>query len=157
MPTFEFISRSESDTDRLGAQIASVVRPGDVLSLVGTLGAGKTRLVQSIAAALGNPAGSVTSPTFVLVNEYTGGRLPVYHFDVYRLQDDDEFQGLGPEEYFDGEGITLVEWGDRVGHLLPERTSMVAIELADNDQRRMQIEGELAGRLMRRRSSAADN
>ena len=86
-----FTANNEHDTDRLGAALAEVLPPGTVVALIGTLGAGKTRLVQAVAAALGVPPGSVTSPTFVLVNEYTGGRLPIYHFDTYRLKDDDEF------------------------------------------------------------------
>jgi len=144
---FEFTSRSEADTDRFGRRMAAVLGPGDVVALVGTLGAGKTRLVQAIAVAVGNAAESVTSPTFVLVNEYTRGRLPIYHFDVYRLRDDDEFLELGPEEYFDGPGVTLVEWGDRVEHLLPPRASVVRVELTDRDERLLRVEGDLAARL----------
>lgn len=147
MGAFRFTSCSLADTDRLGALVVDATQPGDVLALVGTLGAGKTRLVQGIAVALGNAAARITSPTFVLVNEYTAGRLPVYHFDVYRLKDDDEFLELGAEEYFDRDGITLVEWGDRVEHLLPERASTVAIELADADTREITIRGPLAERL----------
>ena len=94
-------------------------RPAPSSRLIGTLGAGKTRLVQAVAAAVGVPRANVTSPTFVLVNEYTGGRLPIYHFDTYRLKDDDEFLNLGPDEYFDSNGLTFVEWADRVADLLP--------------------------------------
>ncbi|WP_425398406.1 tRNA (adenosine(37)-N6)-threonylcarbamoyltransferase complex ATPase subunit type 1 TsaE [Aeoliella sp.] len=147
MSQFEFTSRSLADTDRLGQQIATVAQPGDVLALVGTLGAGKTRLVQAIATALGNSPEAVTSPTFVLVNEYTAGRLAVFHFDVYRLKDDDEFLELGAEEYFDRDGITLIEWGDRVEHLLPEWASVVTIELTDADERQVVVMGDLAARL----------
>ena len=92
---------NEQDTERLGAALADVLPPGTVVALIGTLGAGKTRLVQAVATALGVPAGGVTSPTFVLVNEYRQGRVPVFHFDTYRLKDDDEFLALGPEEYFE--------------------------------------------------------
>ena len=116
---FTFLANSERDTERLGAALASVLPAGTVVSLIGPLGAGKTRLVQAVATALGVPPGRVTSPTFVLVNEYTSGRLPVYHFDTYRLKDDDDFLNLGPEEYFDSAGITFVEWADRVAKLLP--------------------------------------
>lgn len=153
MSKFEFTSLSEADTDRLGQLIAEAAEPGDVLALVGTLGAGKTRLVQGIAVALGNTADSITSPTFVLVNEYQAGRLPVYHFDVYRLADEDEFISLGPEEYFDGDGITLVEWGDRVQAVLPRRATVVSIDLdrfdngSQRDQRSIVVEGPLAERL----------
>jgi len=147
MPKFEFTSRSEADTDRLGELIGRASEPGDVLALVGTLGAGKTRLVQGIAVALGNAPESITSPTFVLVNEYRAGRLPVYHFDVYRLVDEDEFLALGPDEYFDGDGITLVEWGDKVEAVLPSRVTRVNIELADHDERSILVEGPLAERI----------
>ena len=147
MGEYQFTSRSLSDTDELGRRVARAAKPGDVLALVGTLGAGKTRLVQGIAAALGNPAERITSPTFVLVNEYMAGRLPVYHFDVYRLKDDDEFLELGAEEYFDREGLTLVEWGDRVEHLLPSRASVIALELTRGDARQVTIRGPLADRL----------
>ncbi len=126
-----FHANNESDTDQLGQQIAERITPGTVISLNGPLGAGKTRLVKAIAGALGFDATKVTSPTFVLVNEYRGGRLPVYHFDVYRLKDIDEFIELGPDEYFEGDGITLVEWGNRVAECLPQRTWQIEIESVD--------------------------
>ena len=147
MMAFEFTSRGLEDTDELGARIAKVLEPGDVVALVGTLGAGKTRLVQAIAAAVGNDPASVTSPTFVLVNEYTAGCLPLYHFDVYRLKDDDEFLELGAEEYFDRSGVTLIEWGDRVEHMLPPRASVVTIEFDDDANRLVRIVGTLAEKL----------
>src|SRR5262245_16376862 len=113
MPPLIFNSKSEGDTDRLGAALAEALPAGTTVALIGTLGAGKTRLVQAVAAALGIPRDKATSPTFVLVNEYRG-RRPVYHFDAYRLRDEDEFLALGAEEYFESEGITFVEWADRV-------------------------------------------
>ncbi len=147
MQPFETVCPAESATDQLGKRIADAAQPCDVIALVGTLGAGKTRLVQAISVALGNTAESITSPTFVLVNEYTAGRMPVYHFDVYRLKDDDEFLELGSDEYFDGDGVTLIEWGDRVEHLLPERASVVKIDIGANDVRRVVISGPLSERL----------
>lgn len=128
MSEFHFLAENEADTDRLGELLAAVLPAGSVVALVGTLGAGKTRLVQAVAAALGVPRDEITSPTFVLVNEYLGGRLPVYHFDTYRLRDEDEFLELGPEEYFAGVGITFVEWADRFERLLP--ASYLKIEIA---------------------------
>lgn len=127
MSTFHFFANDETDTDRLGAALAELLTPGSVVALVGTLGAGKTRFVQAVAAALGQPRDEVTSPTFVLVNEYLAGRLPVYHFDTYRLRDEDEFRELGPDEYFTGAGITFVEWADRFERLLPK--SYLRIEI----------------------------
>jgi tRNA threonylcarbamoyladenosine biosynthesis protein TsaE len=87
--------------------------------LNGTLGAGKTRLVQAIAAASGVDRGEVVSPTFVLCQKYEGTRT-IYHLDAYRLKDDDEFRELGPEEFFESDGLTIVEWADKVVDCLPE-------------------------------------
>ncbi len=138
---FTFVAKSEHDTERLGKALASHLPPGTVVGLIGPLGAGKTRLVQAFATAVGVPAGSVTSPTFVLVNEYSGGRLPVYHFDTYRLKDEDEFLNLGPEEYFDSAGITFVEWADRVAALLPPHRLEITIDVMSETERRMTIHG----------------
>jgi tRNA threonylcarbamoyladenosine biosynthesis protein TsaE len=138
---FTFAVHDERDTVRLGAVLADVLPPGTVVGLIGTLGAGKTRLVQAVAAALGVPLGCVTSPTFVLVNEYPGGRLPVYHFDTYRLKDEDEFLALGPEEYFESEGITFVEWADRIAELLPEERLEITLEVTGETERRISIRG----------------
>jgi tRNA threonylcarbamoyladenosine biosynthesis protein TsaE len=136
---FTFISNNERDTQRLGTALASELPPGTVVGLVGPLGAGKTRLVQAVATAIGVPPGRVTSPTFVLVNEYTGGRLPVYHFDTYRLKDDDEFLNLGPDEYFDSTGITFVEWADRVATLLPVDRLEISIDVTSETERRITL------------------
>jgi tRNA threonylcarbamoyladenosine biosynthesis protein TsaE len=133
--------QSEQETERLGRALADVLPPGTVVGLIGTLGAGKTRLVQAVATALGVPVGSVTSPTFVLVNEYRQGRVPVFHFDTYRLKDDDEFLELGPDEYFDGDGLSFVEWADRVDHLLPEDRVEVEFEVTGDTERRVVLVG----------------
>ena len=141
MSEFFFLATSEEETLRLGKLLADLLPAGTVVALVGTLGAGKTRLVQAVAAALGVPREEVTSPTFVLVNEYVGGRLPVYHFDAYRLRDEDEFLELGPEEYFDGPGLTFVEWADRVENCLPLDFLRIDIEVTGDTQRRFAISG----------------
>src|SRR5882672_9999580 len=138
---FTFLANSEIDTERLGAALASALPAGTVVGLIGPLGAGKTRLVQAVATALGVPKGSVTSPTFVLVNEYAGGRLPVYHFDTYRLKDDDDFVNLGPEEYFDSAGLTFVEWADRVATLLPADRLEITIEVTSETERHITLRG----------------
>ena len=138
---FTFVANSEQDTERLGAALANVLPPSTVVALIGPLGAGKTRLVQAVATALGVPVGRVTSPTFVLVNEYSGGRMPVYHFDTYRLKDDDEFLNLGPDEYFDSAGLTFVEWADRVASLLPPDHLEVTIDPTSNTERRFTVRG----------------
>jgi tRNA threonylcarbamoyladenosine biosynthesis protein TsaE len=148
-----FIANNEHDTARLGAALADALIPSTVIGLIGTLGAGKTRLVQAVAAALGVPRGQVTSPTFVLINEYRGGRLPVFHFDTYRLKDTDEFIDLGVEEYFDSGGVVFVEWADRVAELLPNERVDIRIEVTGPTTRRITIAGtspqmeELASRL----------
>ena len=139
MSEFSFLAASEEETLRLGKLLADLLPAGTVVALVGTLGAGKTRLVQSVAVALGVPREEVTSPTFVLVNEYIGGRLPVYHFDAYRLRDEDEFLELGPEEYFDGAGLTFVEWADRVENCLPRDYLRIVIEVTGETQRKFTI------------------
>jgi tRNA threonylcarbamoyladenosine biosynthesis protein TsaE len=139
--TINIMLHSESDTDRLGAALAAALPSGTVIGLIGTLGAGKTRLVQAVAAALGAPREAITSPTFVLVNEYRQGRVPVYHFDTYRLKDDDEFLELGPEEYFESDGLTFVEWADRVEHLLPVERVEITLEVTGDTERRAAIVG----------------
>ena len=110
---------SEKDTARLGRALADLVEPGMVIGLVGPLGAGKTRLVRAIAEALGVDPGAISSPTFVLIQEYDG-RLPVYHFDAYRLPTPEAFEDLGVADYWDSGGVSLVEWADRVRELLPD-------------------------------------
>jgi tRNA threonylcarbamoyladenosine biosynthesis protein TsaE len=134
-----FIANDERDTARLGAAIASAVPPGTTIALIGTLGAGKTRLVQAVAESMGVAEGTVTSPTFVLVNEYTAGRVPIYHFDTYRLRDEDEFLELGPDEYFDTAGIVFVEWADRVADLLPDERLEISLEVTGPNSRRVTI------------------
>ena len=138
---FVFTAENEADTQRLGSALAEVLPPGTVIGLIGTLGAGKTRLVQAVAAGLGVPPDSVTSPTFILVNEYRGGRMPIYHFDTYRLKDEDEFLELGPDEYFDSAGVVFVEWADRVAELLPTEHMEISIEVLGETSRRITIDG----------------
>ena len=142
---FTFTAHDEHDTQRLGAALADVLPAGTVVALTGTLGAGKTRLVEAVATALGVPRDAVTSPTFVLVNEYTQGRLPAYHVDTFRLKDDDEFLDLGPDEYFESDGITLVEWADRVAHLLPAERVEITLEVVGETARRATITGTSPG------------
>lgn len=110
---------SEEDTARLGRVLADLVEPGMVIGLVGPLGAGKTRLVRAVAEALGVDPEAISSPTFVLIQEYDG-RLPVYHFDAYRLPTPEAFEDLGVADYWDRGGVSLVEWADRVSELLPD-------------------------------------
>lgn len=131
--------RTPSSTETLGAALAAEAIPGMVLGLVGPLGAGKTLLTRSLATALGVDPGTISSPTFVLIQEYEG-TLPVYHFDTYRLSSPDQFEGLGPWEYFDAAGVCVVEWADRVADQLPTRTVWMRIELTGPESRRVTIE-----------------
>jgi tRNA threonylcarbamoyladenosine biosynthesis protein TsaE len=142
MNEFRYLSRSESDTEQLGQLLAQVLPGGTVVGLVGTLGAGKTRLVQAVAAGLGVSRDLVTSPTFVLVHEYPGGRLPVYHFDTYRVRDRDEFWELGPEEYFQSSGITFVEWAERFADCLPPDRVTITIVAVGPTVREFRIAAE---------------
>lgn len=139
MPSRTIETRDESGTAALGAALAKVLPAGTVVALCGTLGAGKTRLVQAIATALGAAPGEVVSPTFVLVHEYATSK-PIYHFDVYRLRDEDEFLQLGPEEYFDRGGLTLIEWGDRVERCMPADHLRIDIEVIGSTARRFRFE-----------------
>lgn len=139
MPTWQFFSDSEAETDRLGRVLADSLAPGTTISLVGNLGAGKTRLTSALAAGLGIPSEVVTSPTFMLIQEYEG-RMPLYHFDTYRLKNLDEFYDLGPEEYFYSDGVCLVEWGDRVREALPVDFLRIEIEIVSPTTRSFQFE-----------------
>lgn len=126
---------SLSETDALGAVVERVLENGTVVSLLGTLGAGKTRFVQATSVAAGVPEDDVTSPTFVLIQEYVSGNRPIFHFDAYRLKDDDEFLELGPEEYFDGGGLTFIEWADRVESCLPRDYVQIRISQTGAESR----------------------
>jgi tRNA threonylcarbamoyladenosine biosynthesis protein TsaE len=136
---FTYDAPDEAATAALGAALAEVLPDGTTVALCGTLGAGKTRLVQAIAAGAGIDRRQVVSPTFVLVQEYHG-RRSIYHIDAYRLRDDDEFQELGPDEYFDSPGLTLVEWADRVEHSLPRQRIEIHIAVTGPQSRRFDIQ-----------------
>jgi tRNA threonylcarbamoyladenosine biosynthesis protein TsaE len=116
-PQYLYLSENEEDTERLAGQLAALLGPGDVLALDGDLGAGKTRFSQAVARSLG-VKGIVNSPTFTLIKEYEGDSMPFYHMDVYRLSPEEAGE-LGLEEYFDGPGVTLVEWAGLIEELLP--------------------------------------
>jgi tRNA threonylcarbamoyladenosine biosynthesis protein TsaE len=115
------ISHSAEETAAAGRALAAKLRRGDVLALCGELGAGKTHFAKGVAAGLAANA-AVTSPTFTLIHEYVGGRLPLYHFDFYRLEDEDEALKIGLDEYLDGDGVCVIEWADKFPALLPPHT-----------------------------------
>ena len=133
---------SEKETERIGEAIGQAAEPGTVVALIGDLGTGKTTLTKSIARGLGVTE-TVTSPTFNIIREYKSGRIPLYHFDVYRIGDPDEMFELGYEEYFYGDGICVVEWADIIEELLPEDAVIIRIERgADDEEREYRIESE---------------
>jgi tRNA threonylcarbamoyladenosine biosynthesis protein TsaE len=138
MKSWIYTAEDESGTAALGAALAEILPGGSTVALCGTLGAGKTRLVQAIAEALGVERRSVVSPTFVLIQEYAGKRM-IYHIDAYRLKDIDEFLALGPEEYFESDGLVLIEWADRVFEGLPEDFLRIEIAVAGENRRRFEF------------------
>ena len=134
-----FVAQDLSDTDRLGSALAQVLPASSVVSLVGTLGAGKTYLVQALASALGVARESVVSPTFVLCQEYQGSKK-IVHVDAYRLRDEDEFLELGPQEWFESDGLTLIEWADRIESCLPVERLEIRIEVLPADARQFEMQ-----------------
>jgi tRNA threonylcarbamoyladenosine biosynthesis protein TsaE len=154
-----FISNSPAETEEFGRKFADSVKRGDVLALTGGLGSGKTQFVKGLAAGLGSAA-AVTSPTFTLIHEYTDGRLPLYHFDFFRLEDrqrsrrepsdvdgkareglragtraNQSAERLGLEDYFFGDGVSVVEWADKFSELIPDSGRWISFETKSETQR----------------------
>ncbi len=135
------ISHSPEETFALGRQLAASLRAGDVLALAGDLAAGKTHFMKGVAAGL-CVSSEVTSPTFTLVHEHRGGRLPLYHLDLYRLESEDEALKIGLDEYLDSDGVTAIEWADKFVALFPPHTRWLRFRVAGENER--EIEGVLA-------------
>ena len=129
-----FISNSPAETEAIAGEIAQQLRAGSVLAWAGELGSGKTQFVKGVVASLGSAA-TVTSPTFTLIHEYPGGRVPVYHFDFFRLKDRQSADRLGLEEYFFGNGVCLVEWADRFPESIPSSARWIWFETKSENQR----------------------
>jgi tRNA threonylcarbamoyladenosine biosynthesis protein TsaE len=129
-----FISNSPAETEAIGRQLAERIDVGDVLALKGELGSGKTLFVKGLAAGLGSSA-DVTSPTFTIAHEYRGGRLPVYHFDFFRLEDSQSLARLGLDDYFFGDGVSVIEWADRFPEFIPEQARRILFEIKSDTQR----------------------
>ncbi len=144
-----FAARNEDDTENLGCSLGQALTPGGLVALIGPLGAGKTRLVQSIAAELGADRRAVNSPTFVLIQEYDAP-LPIFHCDTYRLRSVNEFLDLGVDEMFQSGGVFLIEWADRVTPVLPADRLQIEIEVTGETARTFHIHCVGAGE--RRRS-----
>jgi tRNA threonylcarbamoyladenosine biosynthesis protein TsaE len=129
-----FTSNSPAETEEFGRRLAQEIKPGTVLALEGGLGSGKTQFVKGLAAGLGSKP-VATSPTFTLVHEYPGGRLPLYHFDFFRIEDRESAIRLGLEDYFYGNGVSVVEWADRFPGLIPEQARWILFEIKSENQR----------------------
>jgi tRNA threonylcarbamoyladenosine biosynthesis protein TsaE len=128
-----------AETEAFGRRLGSVLFPGAVVALVGPLGAGKTHLVRAIAEGLGIAnADVVSSPTFVLIQEYAA-RLPIYHFDAYRLTSSRDFADLGVHEYYESGGVCLIEWADKVRDVLPDEYLEIRISITGEESRRMEL------------------
>lgn len=123
----------------IGQQLAGDVDSGSVLALKGDLGSGKTLFVKGLVAAVGSAA-DVTSPTFTLVHEYRGGRLPVYHFDFFRLENELSALRLGLDDYFFSDGVCLIEWADRFPEIIPVRAQWISFEIKSESQRAIAVE-----------------
>lgn len=133
-----YITHSPEETRNLAAGIAHALIPGDVLALTGAMGSGKTCFIQGIARGLGIAERYITSPTFVLIREYRG-RMPLYHVDLYRLATGVEIGMLGLEEYLDGEGVTAIEWSEKMVDTLPKRARKILINSIDEMTRQIVI------------------
>ncbi len=129
-----FISNSAEKTESFGRQFAGTVKPGDVLALTGELGSGKTQFVKGLVAGLG-ATNTATSPTFTLIHEYSEGRWPIYHFDFFRIEDQPAAERLGLDEYFFGEGVSVVEWADKFPDLIPDNARWISFETKSETQR----------------------
>ena len=131
----DYLSNSVEETEALGAELAGRLEPGDVVAFTGDLGAGKTAFVRGLARGLGIPD-RVTSPTFTIVNEYDGGRLPLFHFDMYRLGSADELFEIGWKDYLGRGGVCAVEWSENVAEALEGDCVRVDIRRGANDGQR---------------------
>ncbi len=134
-----FISNSPAETEAIGRQVAENIGVGSVLALKGELGSGKTLFVKGIVAGLGSGA-DVTSPTFTILHEYRGGRLPVYHFDLFRVENPQALARLGLDDYFFGDGISVIEWADRFPDFVPEQARWIFFEIKSETQRAIRFQ-----------------
>jgi len=129
-----FISSSPAETEAIARQIGEELVAGSVLALKGDLGSGKTLFTQGLVAGLQSDA-TVTSPTFTIVHEYQDGRLPVYHFDFFRLENRESAEQLGLKDYFFSDGVSVIEWADRFPDLIPQKASWISFEIKSQHQR----------------------
>ncbi|MBR4990795.1 MAG: tRNA (adenosine(37)-N6)-threonylcarbamoyltransferase complex ATPase subunit type 1 TsaE [Oscillospiraceae bacterium] len=135
----EFLTNSPVETEKIGAALGNIIKPGTVIAYRGDLGAGKTAFTRGLARGLGSSE-MVTSPTYTIVNEYLGGRMPLFHFDMYRLASSDDLWDIGWEDYLDRNGVCAVEWSENVEDAL-EDPIIITIEKLGEESRRITIEG----------------
>jgi tRNA threonylcarbamoyladenosine biosynthesis protein TsaE len=129
-----FISSSPAETEAIGMQLAEDLDAGSVLALKGELGSGKTIFTKGLVTGLGSSA-AATSPTFTIVHEYQGGRLPIYHFDFFRLENRESADRLGLDDYFFGDGVCVIEWADRFPDLVPAHARWIFFDVKSERQR----------------------
>jgi tRNA threonylcarbamoyladenosine biosynthesis protein TsaE len=129
-----FISNSPAETEAIARQLAEDVGVGSVLALNGELGSGKTLFTKGFVAGMGSNA-AVSSPTFTIVHEYRDGRLPVYHFDFFRVESQQSLARLGLDDYFFGDGVSVIEWADRFPESIPEQARWILFEIKSENQR----------------------
>ena len=128
--------KNEDETERFGRALADQLMPGDIVCLVGDLGTGKTALTKAVAAGLGIEE-HIVSPTFNIVKEYRSGRLPLYHFDVYRLGSSEELFEIGARDYFYGQGVCVIEWADLIAEEIPPGSRLIRISYGEEDGQRI--------------------
>ncbi len=132
-------TRSAKETIELGKRVGKLLQAGDVVALIGRLGSGKTTLTQGLARGLEvKKKNYITSPSFTLIKEYKG-RIPTYHIDLYRIDNIKEVYNLGYEEYFYGEGVTIIEWADKIKKLLPKEGLIINLEIIDENRRKIEF------------------
>ena len=140
---FKVETNSEYETIKIAEKLSTFLKPGDVITLDGDLGAGKTVFSKGIARGLGVKE-SITSPTFTIIKEYRDGRLPLYHFDVYRIEGPEEIIAIGGDEYIGGEGVCVIEWAEKIEELIPEDAIHINIKRNPDigfDYRQVEIDG----------------
>ena len=133
-----FTTNSQEETKRLGEKIGRFLKEGDVVALVGNLGAGKTVIANGLCGGLGVKESYITSPTYTIINQYDG-RIPVYHIDLYRLKNSSELYNLGWDEYIYGHGACVIEWADKASEMLSEEYLMINIEVTGKDNRKITL------------------
>ena len=135
----DIVSHSAAQTQRLGARLGELAGAGDLFCLEGELGSGKTCFVQGLGRGLGIP-GAIHSPTFILANEHRGGRLPLFHLDVYRMRGADEAMGIGLDDYISGDGVCVIEWAEKIRDALPPERMWIAFRHVDSSKRGLLVQ-----------------